>query len=346
MFWIIAVSIGLLTGIAIFWPLIRGGGNSKYFALALVIFIPVFTMLVYQKVGSPEGIDVNGSPVSSIAIEQRRSTDDQLSNLTQGLEQRLTESPDNLEGWLLLGRTYKTTQQYSASVAALSRAIELAPENALVIVELAEAKMFSSGNPLISQDITDLLHKALALDPGQQKGLWLLGLASTQSGDDARAIDFWERLLAEMDPSIAARAAIQDQIGLAQSRLGLEVGLEIGLEPAVKWHGLDIEVTLGDPDYKIPQNAVLFVIARNPDTPGPPLGVRRIANPEFPVVINMTDADSMIPASPVSRVHSIQLLARLSLSGSPTTGESDPESAVKLVSPETLETSQLVLIAP
>lgn len=338
MFWGYAVSIAILAGIILFWPLIRGGGSLRHYALAILIFIPVATIFMYQKVGRPDGINVSGRPVPASVDVQNQSSNDQISELTQHLEQRLLDSPDDLQGWLLLGRTYKTMQKYAASVFALNKAIELAPEDPLVIVELAEAKMFSSGNAILSQEVTGMLEKALSLDQNQQKSLWLLGIASTQSGNDARAIELWERLVTEMDPSAGARASVQDQISQVRSRLGLD--------PAVPWHGLDIEITAGDPEYQVPRNAVLFVIARNPQAPGPPLGVRRISNPVFPVSINLVDADSMIPALPVSGATSIQLLARLSLSGSPTKNAADPESAIAMVSPQTREITRLVLIVP
>jgi cytochrome c-type biogenesis protein CcmH len=338
MFWVWAATIAFITAITVFWPLFRQHGTLRGYGIALAIFVPLATLFSYQQIGTPEGISIDGRPQTVEQSTQTASPDDQIETLIGQLEQRLEQAPDDLEGWILLGRTYKTTQQYQQAKMALSKAIAIAPDNPMVMVELAEAIMFTSGNQTITSDITDMLEKALEIDPAQQKGLWLLGFASTQSGDDARAIELWERLLTQMDSSIEASSAVQGQIDLAKSRLGIE--------PATLWQGLDIQVSFADPQYQVPQGAVLFIIARNPAAPGPPLGVRRIQNPVFPVGIKLTDSDSMIPASPVSAVDQIQLLARLSLSGSPTAEENDPESTVITVSPDSQEPNSLVLKDP
>ncbi|MFT5373118.1 MAG: cytochrome c-type biogenesis protein CcmH [Lysobacterales bacterium] len=338
MFWGWAVAIAFTTAIAVLWPLLKQHGRLRSYAVAMAIFVPLLTLFIYQQIGTPEGISIDGRPGTEAQSSQAASVDDQIESLIVQLEQRLEQAPDDFEGWMLLGRTYKTIQQYQPAKEALSHALDIAPDNPLVMVELAEARLFTSGGQSITSDITDMLEKALEIDPLQQKGLWLLGFASTQKGDDARAIELWGILLTQMDPSVEARIEVQSQIDLAKSRMGIE--------PAAKWQGLDIQVDMKDLQYQVPQGAVLFIIARNPFVPGPPLGVRRIQNPVFPVSITMTDSDAMIPASPVSAVENIQLLARLSLSGNPTAGENDPESAVVTVNPEIEELTALVLEVP
>ncbi len=345
MFWAFAVAIALLSAIAICWPILRAGGKFRNYGLALVVFIPLAALFMYQKVGTPGGIDINGTPDrDSTTTAQSEPAADEIAELTSQLEQRLVQDPDDLQGWLLLGRTYKTTLQYGPAETALARAFEIAPENPLVMVELAEARMFNSGSPVIGPDIKKLLEKALTLDPKQQKGLWLLGFASSQSGNDARAVELWENLLAQMDPSFGARTAVQDQISQAMSRMGLAPA-ELPLE-TVGWQGINIEVSASNPDFNVPAGAVLFVIARNPQAPGPPVGVRRIFNPVFPVNIRMSDADSMLAASPVSGADPLQLLARLSLSGSASASPGDPESEHLMVILDTKETVQLELLVP
>jgi cytochrome c-type biogenesis protein CcmH len=91
------------------------------------------------------------------------------------------------------------------------------------------------------------------------------------------------------------------------------------------WPGLQVEV-FAPAGYEAPTGAVLFVIVRNPNAPSPPLGVQRIANPVFPVSARLTDQNSMMAAAPISGVSTIEVIARLSLSGNPSAGENDLES--------------------
>ena len=337
MFWILATAIALVAAITIIWPLLREGGIGRNYTFALVILIPIMTLLLYQKTGTPDGINVNGRPVPQSAAAQGPQ-EDQIGGLVRQLEERLRQSPDDLQGWLLLGRTYKTMQQYEAAHAALDHALALAPDDPLVIVEVAEAMMFVSGSPAIGEEQVTMLERALSINPDQQKALWLLGFAASQSGDDERAIELWQHLLAQMDPAGGTSDAVQTQLDEARARLGIEA------TPA--WQGIQIDIVAPSQDYIVSAGAVLFVIARRPGIPGPPLGVRRIQNPVFPLRILLNDRDSMVPEAPVSSANPIQLLARLSLSGSPTASQDDLQSQAVETGLETDGSVSLKLALP
>lgn len=338
MFWILGTIIGFAAALAMAWPIIRQGGAQRNYAFAMVIAVPLIALSMYSKVGTPEGIEVSGTPHIPQQSEATANSDTQIMDLTAQLEQRLQENPGDPQGWLLLGRTYKTMQLYDRAESALVSAYELAPENPLIVAELAEARMFNSGSPEIGADIQLMLQRALELDPNQQKSLWLMGFASMQSGDDASAIAYWERLMGQMDPASPTADSVRQQIDQARSRLGQA--------PPNQWAGYNIEVSLGAADLAIPSTAVLFVIARNPDAPGPPLGVKRIANPVFPLSVTLSDADSMMQELPVSGASSIQILARLSLSGAVNAAPGDPSSQVVKASPGLIGPIRLELVVP
>ena len=343
MFWVIAIAIGIVSAAVMSWPLLRQGSSTRNYGLVLVVLIPVLAMFMYQQVGDPRGINVTGTPQrpqqpQQAAGDHATTGAGEMGDMVSQLEKRLQENPADAQGWVLLGRTYKATQQYEQAETALVRAIQLTPDDPLVIVELAEAKMFTSGNPVIGEETRSMLERALLLDPNQQKGLWLLGVAASQSGNDALAIDLWERLAGLVDPSAGVAASLQEQIAQARARLGVEA------EP--QWQGIDIVITLDDPDFEPPPGAILFVIARNMQAPGPPVGVRRIQNPVFPLRINMNDSDSMVAQSPVSAVESLQVVARLSVTGNVVAGANDLSSPALTIESGSSGTVELPLAVP
>lgn len=109
------------------------------------------------------------------------------------------------------------------------------------------------------------------------------------------------------------------------------------VDPAAQAH---VHLTLGvaSPDLSagvvvhVSTNAVLdpatpvFVIVRRPDVPGPPVAVRRLIASDLPARITLTDADAMLPGTRLSGA--LDVMARASLSGSPTSTSGDIESAV------------------
>jgi hypothetical protein len=69
---------------------------------------------------------------------------------------------------------------------------------------------------------------------------------------------------------------------------------------------------------RVPPGAILFLIARTAET-GPPLAVKRIADPEFPLVFELGPDDRMIQAVPFAGP--LQLTARVDADGNAMTRE-------------------------
>ena len=70
-------------------------------------------------------------------------------------------------------------------------------------------------------------------------------------------------------------------------------------------------------DLEVPEGAVLFVIARNTNTAGPPTAVKRFANPTFPQAFQIGPKDKMIQGTDFSGPFSLS--ARLDQDGNATT---------------------------
>jgi cytochrome c-type biogenesis protein CcmH len=73
----------------------------------------------------------------------------------------------------------------------------------------------------------------------------------------------------------------------------------------------------------LPGDAVVFVIARDPAQPAPPIAVVRRRLSELPVTIELGDRESMVPGRSLSGFAEFELLARVSVSGQPTAQPGD-----------------------
>lgn len=369
MFWVLA-GIALFAGALItFLPLLRGKTFWQPAALALTFMIPAAALWLYTAVGTPEAIGIKPTPHS---VAANASDLGEMDSMIDGLRSRLTESPEDFDGWMLLARTLKTTQRYPEALEALQVAQRIRPDDPLVMAELAEARIFVSADGRIDDDSIFLLERALDLDPQQQKALWLMGIASAQAEDFAFAISYWQSLLDLLEPGSQVAQSVQQQIAEAQSRLGMEpTGMPVGsvalaqteqqTEPEAQemqaeppeqppaeggaWPGTTIRISASEAaQAAIPPNAVMFVVIRSAGMAmGPPLGVRRIIGPDFPLETILTDADSMLAERKISLESEIRLQARISLSGTPGAASGDWQSAPVTVSLDSRETVELVL---
>jgi cytochrome c-type biogenesis protein CcmH len=352
MFWAIGAAALFAAALITFLPLLRGKSFWQPTALALLFLLPAAGLWIYTEVGTPEAIGVQGVPVAHATEAAHEAGMDaagaeEMEAMLEGLRARLTESPDDLDGWVLLARTLKTLQRFPEALAALETARGIAPDDAFVMVELAEARIFTSTDGRIDAASVAMLERAVELEPTQQKGLWLLGIAAAQAGDDAFAISYWESLQAQLEPGSPVAQSVQAQINEAQARLGMEVDTQPALqalEPAAtasapapsaasplagSWQGTAVRVTASAAaQAAIPPGAVLFVVIRSPGPAvGPPLGVRRVVGPALPLELTVTDQDSMLAERKISLESEVQLQARVSLSGSPGSRPGDWQSA-------------------
>jgi cytochrome c-type biogenesis protein CcmH len=379
MFWAIGAAALLAAALITFLPLLRGTSFWKPTALALVFLLPAAGLWIYSEVGTPAAIGVQGVPAAHATGEAAgAAAGAEMEAMLEGLRARLTKSPADLDGWVLLARTLKTMQRFSEALEALETAHSIAPDDPFVMVELAEARIFTSADGRIDAASVAMLERAVELEPAQQKGLWLLGIAAAQAGDDAFAISYWESLLAQLEPGSPVAQSVQAQLNDAKTRLGMEIeapgpATEPALEPgaataaaaeatpeaapeeapivaqagdaAAGWQGTAVRVTASAAaQAAIPPNAVLFLVIRAPGPAvGPPIGVRRIVGPALPLELTITDQDSMLAERKISLEREVQLQARVSLSGSPGARPGDWQSAPQTVSLNSGSAVELIL---
>jgi cytochrome c-type biogenesis protein CcmH len=73
----------------------------------------------------------------------------------------------------------------------------------------------------------------------------------------------------------------------------------------------------------LPAEATVFVIARDPNAPSPPIAVIRRRLSELPTTVELRDQDSMIPGRSLSGFAEFELVARVSVSGEPVARSGD-----------------------
>ena len=209
MFWIIAAA-ALFTGLLIaLFPLLRGKSFLQPLALALVFALPAGGLWMYKTIGAPAGIDVVGTPQVAGQADPHSASGGQMEAAIVSLRERLAANPEDLDGWMLLARSLSSTQQHAAAAEALENAHRLAPENPIVMIELAEGWIFLTPDGRIPDRSMDMLERAVEIQPDAQKGLWLLGMGHAQRGDDAFAISYWQSLMALLQPGSKPRGPLQ-----------------------------------------------------------------------------------------------------------------------------------------
>jgi cytochrome c-type biogenesis protein CcmH len=146
--------------------------------------------------------------------------------------------------------------------------------------------------------------------------LFFAGLAAASRGDVEIAADRWELLLAQSPPpdiEPMLRERVAQWRGLPADTA--QQAPEAATAPATI---VTIDIRTSDAAAAAVQPASsVFIIARDPAQPSPPLAVARRKAGELPTTVNMSDADAMIPGRKLSAYESLEIIVRVSGSGQP-----------------------------
>jgi cytochrome c-type biogenesis protein CcmH len=261
-------------------------------------------------------------------------------NMVANLARKLERNPNDLEGWLTLGRSYGVLQLYPQSARAYQRANQLAQgKNVQALVGQAEALAMMDENELDGR-AGRMIEEAIALDPRDAKALFYGAAAALRRNELPLARERFAAILA-FNPPANVRPILEEQIAAIDQRLagGAPAPPQPGAAPAAGQSPataqsaaqsasvrvtVKLAPTLG---AAVPPSMPLFVIVRDPKQPGPPLAVKRLTS-QFPQTVELTTADSMIAGRSFATDQQVEVVARIARSGSPLGGTGDPVGQV------------------
>jgi cytochrome c-type biogenesis protein CcmH/NrfG len=147
---------------------------------------------------SQEGA-TRGPTEQQMQAAQNMSPDERqamVRSMVDRLRGRLEENPDNLQGWLQLGRSYDVLGQSERAVEAYAKAAELAPEDPEVLSRYARAVRSDAGRQ--TETSISLSQRVLDLDPTNPEALWFTAMAELRQGNKDEARRLFDKALAQL----------------------------------------------------------------------------------------------------------------------------------------------------
>ena len=258
-----------------------------------------------------------------------------MNEVTAQLEARLAANPGDVEGWQMLGRTYLVSGEAAKAVTAYQKAIDLTGGNDPALkLDLAEALVLTE-DPAVQDQAKQIVDAAIAADASNGKALWYSGVMAIRAGDKETAKARWSKLL-ELSPPEEIRQIVVAQL----AELGVDApamaadsppamgagaasaGAAEGPAPAGRTIRIAISV---DPKIagKLQPGTPLFVAARQPGIPGPPLAAVRMSSDQLPTTVVLSDANSMMEGRNLSSVDDVEVVARVAFGGTAVTATGD-----------------------
>jgi cytochrome c-type biogenesis protein CcmH len=320
-FLVIAAAMAAIAAFAVAFPLLRDRQSRLLGALAAVFVMgaaaglyPLWSNWNWQA----PALTAEGGPDVAAMVAK--------------LEQRLRGQPNDVSGWLMLGRSYLSLNRLDDAILAYDHARQLDGKSAEAAMGLGEAMSLRAGGE-ITPPAGELFEEAVSLAPSNPKALLYGGFAAAVRGDRALARTRWQALKSlhpppQIEQMLDARIAELSQpaggpatgaaptaapAGTSASPAGTstsvgdlgpaEVTVKINIAPALK--------------SRLLTEAPLFVFAREPGSRGPPLAAKRLTSTAIGTQVHLSPADSMLPGRVLISGQRVSIMARVSFSGQP-----------------------------
>lgn len=169
-----------------------GPANSRKTALLVLFLLPLAAVGGYLMLGNPQALD----PVATAPQKQMTAAD--IDAMVAKLAARMQENPSDMNGWLMLARSYKMLGRYGEAVDAYAKAEPAIEKDPELLASYAETLAMANGKGLTGK-AKELIDQALKLDPKHAHTLFLAGAAAMEAGDRKNGIAYWEALLPQVE---------------------------------------------------------------------------------------------------------------------------------------------------
>jgi tetratricopeptide (TPR) repeat protein len=242
-----------------------------------------------------------------------------LQTFALGLRTKLVDTPEDATGWMLLGRVSGALNRIDSAIQAFEKSLKFEPNNVGTLSSYAQALLMTGQEEQVLQAKQALL-RILYLEPDNTNAMGVLAIAASELGDKQLALENWQRLIAFIPQADPNYLAVNQRILQLQAELGQSSQQVAQNQPSPSNDELSttrVLVTIDisdDLQTKLPKEGFLFVFAQ--ESTGQvrmPAAVVKMPLGDFPVMVELSDKNAMMPNYTLSQLQQAKLVARVSI---------------------------------
>lgn len=314
-------------------------------SVVIVLILPLAAVFLYLVIGDTRGLLPQAQLVNATQMNRGNggatAGHDNFSSVLENLIARLDKNPDDIEGWIMLGRTYAIMERYADASNTYAKLAELVPNNPQILSDYADVlAMKNQGN--LAGKPTELIYQALSIDPQYPKALALAGTAEFEQEKFEQAAAHWEKLLGLVPADSQLAKSVQE--GIDEAKLLAAGGKKVAVASEQQAKASELQQTDVQPEKnpvtvaatpavpasisisgqvtiskelasKASPNDTLFIYARAKTGPKMPLAILRLKANDLPATFTLTDEMAMVPNMKISSFPEVIIEARISKSG-------------------------------
>lgn len=203
------------------------GGPRRLTAVLIGAGVPLAAAALYIVLGSPDQPDqpfaARDLPAEQVAAQTaaRPEINPEMAAMVGRLAERLKENPDDIEGWLLLGRSYISMERFADALNTFAHARKIANGRTDVDIAYAEA-LILTGQMKVTDDAAAIFQAVRDKAPFDPKARYYLGLKKAQAGDVNGALRDWADLVAISPEEAPWVPVVRQQIARAAEELKID----------------------------------------------------------------------------------------------------------------------------
>jgi len=211
-----------------------GERSLMLLGLGMAAMVAVGGAALYLAIGRPDLTSVG--PAAPVGADHRGAD---VASMVAQLEAKMKASPNDPQGWRMLGWSYMQLGRYADAAGAYGRAAALDPNSAEYPSAQGEALTQAAGGQ-VTPAAQDAFQSALAKDGADPRARYYLAVARDQRGDHAGAMADWIALLKSAPPdapwtadvrAFVMRIAKEDGEDIAARLPPAPVGMEATAQP-------------------------------------------------------------------------------------------------------------------
>jgi cytochrome c-type biogenesis protein CcmH len=195
-------------GFGYWWTSLRAGGSTAAVATAQP-----------DAVAAHAGMGMGSGGPAMASSAPHGTGSDQMMAMTDRLAERLKKQPQDAEGWAMLARTYSVLGRPAEAIKAYEKAVALRKDDAMLLADYADILAVQNNRQLAGEPLR-LVERALQIEPGNLKALSMAGSAAFDRQDFAKAVQYWEQVVALAPPEHPMAQQIRPSLEQARALSG------------------------------------------------------------------------------------------------------------------------------
>jgi cytochrome c-type biogenesis protein CcmH len=278
--------------------------KGSWILLLCLLLMPIFVFSMYNSLGASTDLNIAHLLKKRANLGHNELGRELNINLQEKIYNRLQDKPNHTYYLITLAQLKMENRDFLGAKESYLKVLKLRPNDSDLLSEYAQALYFSE-NRKFTKEVKSIINKTIKLNPNNAVALGLNGIDYFEQGLYRLAIISWENALKVTKKNTPEANALNTSILHAKKFTNINN------------YRLSVEIEIPE-KYRINKDNIIYIYAREWEGSPKPLAAVKFKLSDLPKVVLLDDSMGMMGPKNLSSVEFLEIIARISASGSVT----------------------------